>query len=837
MIAAAVTALLTCFLATAAVLHASAAGGATVEYQAGIACPDAHGPAITRRFLPLEEVPRMVAIVDRHAAEHGFGPPRVAMYTPDLPDTEFGGTAYKTRLGYTDGGLEQLEIIEGAPGGPGLSMGGNLALLEEIPVGTRGQGAHGVLPPVVSIHGDLYDPAPRWWCSQQDLAVQQRIIDPSSGAVIFATDRDTFYDAARATRAGGVEWLNITFPGPVPQTVDEAFDQVWRSEALVAGVRADLEQQGLDERLNAGVPFARSVQIADKAQTNVLGSILPLAAISVLVGIAGIGTVGLQWYQRRYTAVRLLAARGSGPLGLGGLAVAELGLPLLTGGVAGSASAWILLDGYGPPGEVSAGAEAVAVAAAGVVLLVSLTLLAGVVALRGHREFQRGRSRGRGWRGRLLIRFPWELLTASLGLLGWLRLTEYSQSSGSLNPLPQVDPFALTYPVFVVLTAGLLAARVAWLLLRLSPRAVLWSRPAVQLAIRRLASARAPVTGVLAIGVVAIGTLAAGNGIAEAQRQSLDTKSGIFVGATSRVDTEQPVGLGATPLPAPIRDTSTVVGELTGTGSVVLVVDPRTFESVAWLDGASGARDALHLLDAAPGPGIPAIRVGHTDAQTRELPGLPDARPVADLPIFPIIGPQPGYVVSRDALTAAQLESIPKWSVLSSSSLDALAAALAAAGVTQPNPVSRSTALDALPFYVVEWSFAFVGMLGAVLALVAVLALLVAVEVRRRQNALAGALVLRMGLRPRALLGSYVMELGALAGAAVLTGVVCGAIVAGISVPRFDPAGWLAPRSELPDLTPFVLGVFAIGAGVVVLAGWLAMRSVRTAKTAELLRA
>jgi putative ABC transport system permease protein len=139
MVAAAVTALLTCFLATAAVLHASAAGGATVEYQAAIACPDAHGPAITRRFVPLEEVPRVVAIVERHAAEQGFGPPRVAMYTPDLPDTEFNGTAYKTRLGYTDGGLEQLETIEGPPREPGLSMGANLALLEEIPIGTRGR--------------------------------------------------------------------------------------------------------------------------------------------------------------------------------------------------------------------------------------------------------------------------------------------------------------------------------------------------------------------------------------------------------------------------------------------------------------------------------------------------------------------------------------------------------------------------------------------------------------------------------------------------------------------------------------------------------------------------
>jgi putative ABC transport system permease protein len=81
------------------------------------------------------------------------------------------------------------------------------------------------------------------------------------------------------------------------------------------------------------------------------------------------------------------------------------------------------------------------------------------------------------------------------------------------------------------------------------------------------------------------------------------------------------------------------------------------------------------------------------------------------------------------------------------------------------------------------------------------------------------------------------MELGALSGLAVVIGVACGVSVAGLSVPRFDPATFLAPRSALPNPTPFALTVLAVGVLVVALAGWIAMRSVRTARTAELIRA
>ncbi|MFI5592811.1 FtsX-like permease family protein [Amycolatopsis sp. NPDC051758] len=841
LIVAAVTSLLACFLGTAAVLQASAAGGATVAYQTGITCPDSYGPVFGKGNIPVKDIPAITSAVRRHAPAHGFGTPVVGQYTNVLPGTQFNGDPhYKIRLGYRDqAGLDNLTLQQGTRA-PGLWLGNVVADAEHIGVGAK-PSIQGIgLPPVTGIYRDLLDPPPRWWCSQQSGAVVDRLANDPIDSIVFATDGKTFDDAVKAIGLRTMQYFHISFYEPAPTTLSGAEDLLQRSHDLVADVRADLTAQGLGSLVAADVPtFERSVQIARQAEDNVFVSILPLALISVLVGCAGLGTVALQWYQRRHAQLRLLSARGSGPAALGGLAVAELGLPILLGGAAGAAAARLLLRVYGPDGAPDPTAELRAGAVAAGTLLVSLALLALVVAVRVHREFELGRVRGKGNRVRLLGYFPWELATAGMAWLGWNRLTHYGTASRLGNPLPQVDPLALTYPVFVVLTVGLLTARLAWLALHASHRARFWSRPALQLAIRRLAGARAPVTGVLVIGTLAIGTLATGIGIARGQEEALDTKSAIFVGSNARLDTDSPIGMGDVAMPASLAGTSTVVGELTGTGSVVLVVDPATFTKGAAVDRVPGDVGELLRKIAQPDPrGTPVIRVGHTAKQTTELPdGLPDAVTVGDLPVFPMIGTSPGYVVSRTVLSHAQLDSVPKWSVLTSAPMAEATTALRAAGVFIPNRVSRESALDGLPFFVVSWTFSFVALLGAVLGVVAILALLVAVEVRRRQNALAGALVLRMGMRPRTLLASHLMELGALSGLAIVVGVVCGVSVAGLSVPRFDPATFLAPRSELPNPLPFVLTVLAIGVLVVGLAGWIAVRSVRTARTAELIRA
>lgn len=831
----AATALLTCFLATATSLHSSAAAGAAVADRVESVCDDQYGPFFNARSLSRSEAQVVADTVARHAPEHGFGAPMLGMYTP-VGAAEFDGEVYKYRVAYRDGGIDDLELLRGTRS-PGLWMGTELADSANIPLGTRGQG--GALPPTTGIYRDLHLPAPGPWCSVRDMTVTNRLVDHiETGSIVFATGRGAFDRAVQ--QFDELERAVVSFRLSPPSTLAEAEERAARAHALIADVDADLRAGGHSDLAHGSVPFQRSIDLANRAETNVGLSIAPLAVLAVLVGCAGAGMLGVQWYQRRYPQIRLLSSRGHGPGALGGLALAELGLPVAIGGLAGILLARALLPGYGPPGEIEP-AEFWEAAGGGIgALVLSAALLTGVVAMRAHREFQRGRVAQRRVRSKLAAYVPWELGTAAVAWAGWLRLAEYGGTSRLGDPLPQVDPLALTYPVAVVLTVGIVLARLAFVLLRLSHRARLWSRPALQLAIRRLAGARVAVVGVLVIAMLAVGTLAVGTGVAEGQRNALENKTGMYVGAQSSVDVGTDVGTGARALPDGARTGTSLIGRINSAvgGSPVAVVDPDTFLSAAWtgpLD-ETRIRDLLERISEPSGGSLPAIRIGeHTTPP--EVSGLPSLDVTAGLDAFPLLSSEPGYVVSRAALTDAQLADVPQWTVLSSKPLHELTTAFRDAGMVHPNAQSRAEVLDALPFHVVEWTFSFVTLLGVVLAVVAILTLLVAVETRRRQNALAATLLVRMGMRPTTLLRSHLAELGAIGGLATVAGVTSGVTVAAISVRQFDPVRWLAPVPELPNLVGLTVTVVAASTVVVLLTALLAVRSARTAAPAELLRA
>ncbi|MFC7615277.1 hypothetical protein ACFQV2_18955 [Actinokineospora soli] len=107
---------------------------------------------------------------------------------------------------------------------------------------------------------------------------------------------------------------------------------------------------------------------------------------------------------------------------------------------------------------------------------------------------------------------------------------------------------------------------------------------------------------------------------------------------------------------------------------------------------------------------------------------------------------------------------------------------------------------------------------------------------RRRQNALAGALATRMGLRPRTLVSSHLLELGSLAGISVLAGSTAGWACTAVSAPMFDPSPWLRPLAAAPDLVGLLSTTLATAVAVVALVCWSAVRSVTAARVGELIR-
>jgi putative ABC transport system permease protein len=215
------------------------------------------------------------------------------------------------------------------------------------------------------------------------------------------------------------------------------------------------------------------------------------------------------------------------------------------------------------------------------------------------------------------------------------------------------------------------------------------------------------------------------------------------------------------------------------------------------------------------------------------MPGLPPLNPATRLPSFPRVGAA-GYVVPRDRVAA--VDRVGTWHLWSTKSPADLTKSLQEAGIDYRDVQERSKAIAGLPFLTIGWTFGFVTAIGGVLAIVAAIALLLAIEVRRRQNAVAGALSTRMGLTPASLLSSHLMELGAVAAFAVVVGSAASAVSAGVAVPRLDPLPRLTPTPTLPNVVPLLITTATGSALVVAAAAWIALRTARTARIGELIR-
>ncbi|GLW94999.1 ABC transporter permease [Actinokineospora globicatena] len=823
-----VAALLLSFVGAAAVLHADSAGSAAVAYQAGRLCGQTVPPVVDGNRVTVADANTILRISADQGRAAGFTTVVGAVYSP-VRQWDFNGPHPWSQFGYRDGAMDNLRVVEGG-GRDGVWVPRSIAEDAGIKIGDRG--LDGTLPPVTAIYADVSDPVPAYWCSEQQRIVPNPLATEGATAAVIWFPSLASFTESMGPPSGNAAAVTVRFPTETPKTTDEAAALVARGKTVVDGVTAQLRTQDKARLVMASNYFAKPVEVARSAGSTVLGAVLPLTVISLLVGLAGVGAVTVQWVQRRHAELRLLWARGAGPIALGWRAVLELAAPLLAGAAAGLVAARLTLSWYAPSTALTDGTVGAAALVATGVLVAALFVVGAVTAARTHREFQAGSTRGtsRVWRF-----VPWELITAGLAYLAWARLYSTPTKLQFGQPLPQTaDAVGLAFPLLVVLTVALVTVRLARWALSAGHRANLWRVPAVHLALRRLSAAAGSAVGILLVGTLAVGTLTVGVGVADAQSEALDTKSGLFVGAESTA--QIPGRVAAAGLPPSLAEHATVVGVVKTGESILLAVDPKTFTRSAWLgDRDTADVDAqLSSLSSGSGPGLRALRVGSTpDAQT-ELPRVGAVRPVGQVPSFPLIGTGRGYVVAAAAL--ADPARIDVWQVWSTKPIAELVAELDAAGIHHLHSRSKALALDGLPFLTVTWTFDFVTALGMVLAIVAAAALVLAVEVRRRQNALAGALATRMGLRQRTLVGSHLTELGSLAGVSVAAGSAAGAACAAVSAPMLDPSPWLRPVASAPDLVPLVSTTTSVAAAVVALVCWSAVRSVTTARVGELIR-
>ncbi|GAA4034494.1 FtsX-like permease family protein [Allokutzneria multivorans] len=821
---AALAGLVLSFVVTAAISHTVASGSAAVAYQTGRGCPAIVTPTVDGTRLRPAEVEQAVRTGSEAAARNGFGSALAGRYAA-VGRTDFNGRTPLLRLGHREGAADHVKVIAGGERS-GLWLPRSVAEAGSVKLGDRGQG--GLLPPVTTIFEDITTPSGDWWCGEERYVVANPLAAEGSTAPLGLLPDRAEFDRIMA-RLSTSYTLTLRFPHQLPTTLTEAHELSARSTALLEDLTA------LGGKFTKTDLLRRGIELAEQARTSVLLAVLPLTAVTVLVGLVAVGAVALQWCQRRRAEVRLLWVRGVSPAALGGKAVLELVVPFVLGGAAGVGLGRLALPLFAPSTALEPGTFGLVATVVTAVLAVALLVVGATTAVHVRHTFQ-SKPRER----RVLRWIPWELGTSALAVWSWTRLLDGALTVQRGEVLPRIDPIALAFPLLVVLTAAGLISRVLGASLGASHRLDVWSWPAVQLAVRRLAISRTTATGVLTVAALAVGTVAVGYGVASAQQNALDDKSGMIVGANTAVQLPLGVAEGKITLPAELSATTTLVGDapglVNGDQVKILVVDRASFDRVAWSLSSIDTGAALAALGPRDASGTaPAIRVGKTpDGQWEPINGV-KLRTVTSVPQFPGFGVDRGYVIAREALPNAY--DATAWRLWSTSTdINQLTGQLTAGGVSYFNPQSRSKAIDALPFYVVSWTFSFITALGAVLAVLAACSLLLSVEVRRRQNALFSALATRMGLRRRTLVSSHLVELGVIAALATVVGTAAGVVSAALSAARLDPAPRLAPFPAVPNPTSFVLLTTLAALVVVGLAGAVAVRAARTARAGELLR-
>jgi len=696
----------------------------------------------------------------------------------------------------------------------------------------------GLAVPVAGIYTDLYetDPGP-YWCDYGALYLNLASANTPPPALVLASDEETFDQLA--TAAGSVE---VREQVPVDSSTLSATDarRLVQEQERAQGLPPFAAQfePGRNERLPEALTRAETIE------RGLQGPVLPVAVAGALLALVLVAAAGSFWADRRANEVRLLAARGVGPLPLAGKAALELGLPALVGAAVGWAVSRLLIAGLGPSDELDPSATTAAVWSAVAAFVVGLTCAAVIAGLRARGSAERPLGAAPRWPAMV----PWEL--ALLVAAGWCWvLLESRDAIVSDHGVAQVNGLLVAFPLLGIAGAAVLLTR---LLIRLLPRVRRFAAhrsPAVFLAVNRLAANRLATATLLVAVTLPVAVLGYTATLTSSSQATLDAKVGVQVGAERAV-----VTVARLARDAQTAAVGTVVDRYQGSAVgadgrrvdvQVLAVDPATFAHHAFWRDSFADQSLDDLMAALSGPdvdgrlpivatGLPAgdphLRLGRAEvaaevvAAARVLPGRRTADPLV--------------LVSADRLPEIKREAgADRTSELWTDAPRARAVeAATAAGASGPRVVEPNDVFTTANFLGITWTFGYLSALAVFVGVIAVGGLLLYLEARSRTRVSGYVMARRLGLSKAAHLRSLVVELAGVA----LTGLVLGAVLAAVAVAvayrRLD-VDLVRPPTPLLDVPwPAIAFTMLTAVVVAVLAALYAQRAADRADPASVLR-
>jgi putative ABC transport system permease protein len=617
------------------------------------------------------------------------------------------------------------------------------------------------------------------------------------------------------------------------------------------------------ERVRAGISDPRSLlgaaigdhtsglgDVTERTRGVVSGLAGPVDAIALaglLVGLGVFVAAGIYGMHHRRTEYGTLAARGLGPLALGGRSVLEALVPAALGAALGWGGAYLLVRRTGPAELLAEEAVGGSIRDAAVASAVAVLLLGVAVGVAVH-------TAGRIRRGRLASaasRIPWEVAALALAVAAlvqiWTAGDRDAAASSSTGVAPEVDLLLPLFPILFLAGAGGLGVRA---LHRATPRlrsAGRGWRAAWYLAGRRLASAPRGALALVTVAILAIGIVSYGGVFVSSARATADRKALVAVGSDASIAMNGPVEL-----PEDVEGNTTTVAResiatLEGTQPVtVLTIDPRTFERAAfWDDGFADEplSGLLHRLASGSGSRLPVVAVNGpvpADATLEVFGRIVETTVVARASHFPGMPTGTMVVAPIDALEQlldAQLQNFgPSFQIWVRGDHRPVLAALEAEGFL-PGAVSTAAEIRSTPrFRSLSWVFGFLQALGILVGTIAAAALLLYLQSRQRSREVSYALATRMGLSRRSHRRSVGAELAGMLAVAFVLGAGLATLSAAVVNARTDVLPGLPPGPLLRIPLPLFAAIALALALVATIGAWAVQRRADRANIAEVMR-
>jgi putative ABC transport system permease protein len=739
---------------------------------------------------------------------------------------------------YRPGAVDDVERVD-AGGGSGVWVPQSWADQASIAAGDTITVADSTVT-VAGRYTDLFATTPSAaWCDYRQLYANDTSANNPPPALLLATDPETFDRLAAGF--GGVSTLRQVPTDPATLSVSDV------RTLLGDQARAQADADVGDDDVEGALPGTRLAEAADRAgliERGLRGPVLPVAVAGALLALVLVAAAGSFWADRRATEVRLLAARGVGPVPLAGKAALELGLPALVGAALGWAASRLLVTGLGPSDDLDPAAARAGVWAGVAAFVVGLGAAALVAGLRARSTAERPLGAAPRWPARV----PWELALLLAAGWCWVLLQDRDAVVSRAN-VAQVNGLLVAFPLLAVAGAAVLLGRLVTALL---PRLRRWAgrrSPAVFLAVNRLGAARLA-TGTLLVAVtLPVAVLGYTTTLTASSQRTLDAKIGVQIGADAAATTVTRLAPTPEVLAAGTYvlryEGSTGVGTVPGSRArgrpdvQVLAVDPTSFAGTAFWDGSFADESLPELMAALQGPevdgrlpvvaagvaaGDPDLQLGSVAvpaqvvAQARVLPGRRADAPVVLVDAGRLPEVQRGAGAERSAELWVRGDP------------SAAVEALARAGATNIRTLDPAAVAQRANFLGITWTFGYLAALAVFVGVIAVGGLLLYLEARSRTRVSGYVMARRLGLTRGAHLRSLLVELG---GVAVLGSLLGGVLAAGavaLVYRRLD-VDLVRPPTPLLDVPWSALAGSVVV--VLVVAGLAALYAQRAADRAD----